>query len=164
MIMTFAELETSLIAVQTQPPNYTVKAFDAFTNLYKTGCRPTELLHLDQWERSSATTFTLLPSKNNNPRTIQEIDMTALLVYRIENDPMRDYMWGYQSLLYLFSKFYTYSSVTRGNRSIDLYLFRHHYVKKLFNDGMTITNITAHMGWINPQMAVNYVDSVIEYP
>jgi len=161
--MTFAELETSLQAMLVARPNYSYRIFDYFTNLYNLGVRPAELYHLNQWSRGVGPEIILVPSKNNYNRYFNVAQLTPLLVDAIDNGGNPYYGVLYGKALYFFEKWYAYEPVFVGARSIDLYLFRHHYIKKLRNDGMGIPEITLRMGWVNPLMAENYIDSVIEY-
>lgn len=161
--MTFAELEASLLLTLSPRPNYSYRIFDYFTNLYNLGVRPTELHHINQWSRLSSTEIQLTPSKNNYNRYFNVTQLTPMLVDAIDNGVSPYYGILYGKALYFFEKWYTYEPVFVGARSIDLYLFRHHYVKKIYNDGMTVPQVTLHMGWVNPDMALNYINSVIEY-
>jgi len=163
MIMTFAELETSLLAMLVAQPNYSSRIFDYFTNLYNLGVRPTELYHINQWQRGAGSEIILHPSKNNYDRFFDVAQLTPLLVDAIDNGVHPYYGILYGKGLYFFEKWYVYEPVFVGAKSIDLYLFRHHYVKKIYNDGMTVAEVTLHMGWVNPTMADNYINSVIEY-
>lgn len=161
--MTFEVLESSLLNVLVAQPNYNPIIWDYFTNLYTTGCRPTELTNYQRWTNFDDDNFLLHPSKNNYDRVISKFVMTDSLIDAIAIGNATYYACLYGKALFFFEKFYEFQPVYVRTKNIDLYLFRHHYVKKLYRDGHTISEITAHMGWVNPLMAVNYIDSVIEY-
>lgn len=161
--MTFGELETSLQAMLVAQPNYNPRIFDYFTNLYNLGVRPTELYHINQWQRGVGANIILHPSKNNYDRYFNVAQLTPTLVYAIDNQADVYNIVKYEKALYFHEKWYTYSNTRVQTKAIDLYLHRHHYVKKLYLDGMTIPEVTLHMGWVNPEMSLNYIDSIIEY-
>lgn len=164
MILTFAQLENSLLDVVNYTTGFSPYIVDFFSNLYSIGCRPTELLNKSQWTPAVGPDWLLMPSKNNNPRLINSAMMSPYLITQLSSSESFLYPCSYGKFLYYFEMWYQYQPCSIGSRSVDLYLFRHHFVKKLFNDGMSIPAITAYMGWINPLMADNYINSVIVTP
>lgn len=164
MLLTFDQLESSLLKVMIPVTGYHDLIFDYFTNLYYIGCRPTELMNVEKWQRLDSQYFKLIPSKNNYPRFIKESAMTSALVSAIDSGSSSPYGYKYFKQLYFFEKWYEFQPCHVGKKSIDLYLFRHHYVKKLYKDGQSIPEITSQMGWVNPLMAENYIFSQIYSP
>lgn len=164
MLLTFEQLESSLLKVMIPVAGYHDLIFDYFTNLYYIGCRPAELMNVEKWQRLDSQYFKLIPSKNNYPRFIKESAMSSPLVSAIDSGSSSPYGYKYFKQLYFFEKWFQYQPCHVGKKSIDLYLFRHHYVKKLYKDGHTIPEITSQMGWVNPLMAENYIFSQIFTP
>jgi hypothetical protein len=164
MVLTFAQLESSLLDVVNYTTTYSAYINDFFANLYSTGCRPTELMHGNKWSAGVGLDWILQPSKNNNPRIIAGSQLSTFFKAQLTAGIEFPYPCSYGKLLYYFEQWYQYQPASIGLRSVDLYLFRHHFVKKLYNDGMSVSAITAYMGWINPLMADNYINSVIVTP
>jgi site-specific recombinase XerD len=164
MVLSFAQLESSLLDVVNYPTGYSPYINDFFSNLYSIGCRPTELLSSSHWMPAVGPDWILTPSKNNNNRYISASQMSSYFIGQLISGNPKPYPCSYGKFLYYFEQWYQYQPCSIGARSVDLYLFRHHFVKKLFNDGMSVPAITAYMGWINPLMADNYINSVIVTP
>lgn len=161
MILSYSDLNNSLYNILSPQPLYTPDIIDYFTNLYYTGVRPTEIHRLDLWTIIDSNTAQLIPTKNNNPRTILRSQLTSRFWEVLESGSVDYYGYLYSKQLYFFEKWYQYQPCYVGAKSIDLYLFRHRYVKSLYLSGQTIPQITDHMGWINPLMAENYIFSTI---
>lgn len=164
MFLTPQQLDTALIPLLDKRPNYTSLIFDYYFALYNTGCRPTELHQTDKWNRVDAQTFKLKPSKNNNDRFIKEEFLPESFKQAIDSGTGSPWGYLYWKQLYYFELWFFYQPCSVGKKSIDLYLFRHNYVKKLFAQGKTIAQITELMGWLNPLMAENYIYSQIYTP
>lgn len=160
-IMTYLELDNSLKAVQNPVSNYDTLLFDYFENMYNTGCRPEELLNINLWESSTAAAVTLFPLKGNNARVIPRLQLTSYLNSAINAGTVLYSPLTYRRFRYHFKKFYFYSGTAIGAKDVELYLFRHRYVKSLNLAGYTDLQIQALMGWTNLSIVSNYVNSVI---
>lgn len=160
-VMTYLELNNSLISVQSPVKNYDTLLFDYFTNLYNTGCRPEELLNINLWESSSAAAVTLFPLKGNNARVIPRLQLTPYLNSVINASTVLYEPLTYRRFRYHFKNFYLYSGTAIGAKDVELYLFRHRYVKSLNLAGYSDLQIQTLMGWTNLSIVSNYVNSVI---
>lgn len=164
MVLTYTQLNNSLLNVISHPTYVNALVQDYFQNLYSIGCRPTELTSSSRWSLSPSADYLLLPSKNNNARVIAPGLMTNYLKDQINAGAARIYPYSYEKFLYWFSLWHEFQPCFIGTKSVDLYLFRHRFVKGLALAGYSVPYITAYMGWINPDMADNYINSVITTP
>jgi len=163
MILTQQQLNDSLVAllnVRKVCPPYMQ---DFLNDMYNTGCRPSELTTLNKWRYFDSNYYELLPSKKNEPRYIPRIKMSSTLVALLENNNAKYCGLFERKMNYFFNMYYQYSKVTCGNKDISLYLFRHNYVKLLFQESNSESYVTKHMGWNNAAMASKYIYSIINY-
>ena len=161
--MDLATLNSSLDQFLIPNPAYPSNIWDYFNNLSNLGCRPTELHRIELWSVGPASQFILQPTKNNYNRYFYDYELSPTLRDAIINGVNPYYGILYGKSLYYFNKWYLYQPCKIGTKNIDTYLFRHRYIKNLAHNGFTVPEITAKLGWVNPDMALNYINSVIEY-
>lgn len=156
MVLSYAQLDACCLSVKNGNPHYTPDAAEWCTDLYYTGCRPSEILNKSLWSYDGIATYTLNPLKGNNPRYFDASVLTGGLKRFIAGSSTYYSTATYSRLLSVFRTTTLYSQVYRDTKPVDLYLFRYRYVKYLRIIGYTDAAIQAEMGWIDPLMVNQY--------
>ena len=162
--LTFEQLENSLLALL----NISVPGVPYFSSMvnvfYSTGCRPTELFTTGIWTELTNGEYQLQPLKGNNARIVTPIGFTDIEKERINLGlPIYSYA-SVRRIRYHFSANYLYPMASIGGKQAALYLFRHHFIKKLVNEGKTDPQIKIALGYTTESPITYYKNSVIEVP
>lgn len=162
-VLTFVELKASLQAVQEPVPNYQAYIFNAFTTLFETGCRPNEIFDINRWTVQSNDIIRLQPSKKNLPRYFPIAQLPLEFVHQIETGEQLYYPYSIRRLRYHFNQFYMPAGTFVQGKDIELYLFRHYYIKELDNQGFNADEIAQKMGYTTTTVVSGYINSVIQF-
>tara|TARA_B110000503_G_C7121298_1_gene402647 strand:+ start:1305 stop:1802 length:498 start_codon:yes stop_codon:yes gene_type:complete len=163
VVLTFAQLAAACNTSKDGSVFYSSFLNDALKVLYYTGCRPVELLDSSRWAIDNFGEITLQPAKNNLPRVIPAAPWPVDFVKWIQFGSSAFSLVTYSKIKNLHEKVWPYPQCYVLNKAIDPYVYRHHYVQKLANDGMTLPQIVAAMGWRSDQVANRYINSSVYY-
>jgi hypothetical protein len=119
-------------------------ATDFFRDLYKTGCRPNELLQVERWNYISDSEIILTPLKDNLPRAFIAADLSPSLLFAIQNN-----IKPYQSLTSVMKKILPLVKIQTIDKSAIDYMFRYNKVKTLKDQGESDSEIQSRFGWTN---------------
>lgn len=132
-----------------------------FMDLYKTGCRPMELLTMSRWNYIGPTQIELTPEKGNNIRTFTEADLSEDLLFSIINQVRPYEALSLRQLTSVLKKILPVIQVTTDVKSAIDYMFRYNKVKTLHNAGQTDLQIATTFGWSTPLLSASYYGMAI---
>lgn len=101
------------------------------------------------------------PSKRNNIRQIDLYSVPAHFVEFCAGIEKPIYRISYSSCVRDFAKCSPYHNVKVGGKSVLLHIFRHNYMKNLFESGKSLQDIATITGEKNITSVVSYVHSSI---
>lgn len=127
-----------------------------FEVLLGTGLRFNDVGHCFLAE-SDDTSFTIYPSKRNNTRTILFSDVSVYFSYFVRGIDTPLFRISYSSLLRDFQRSTPIQNIRIGEKQVLLHIFRHNYMKKLFDSGRSIQEIATITGEKHVSSASNYV-------
>jgi hypothetical protein len=160
-VLSYADLDSICVTVKAGNPLYTPAAAEWCTDLYYTGCRPSEILDRSLWSYLGGTDYRLQPLKSNNPRFFQASDLTGGLKRFIAGDSNYYSTARYARLKSVFRTTTPSIQVYRDTKPMDLYLFRYRFVKYQRLIGQTDAQIQVTMGWTNLAMVEEYAGAVL---
>jgi len=160
-LLTLSDLNNYLTEIQTPISGYDSRLFDYLSDLYVTGCRPQELLRRDLWTDYDATYMQLQPVKGNNPRLIPKSVLSASFFLYFESADQLYQPFTSRKLRYFFRQYWLLGLTTVGQKAVELYLFRHRYIKQLYENGLTVAQIMDVMGVTTESIIQGYIDSEI---
>lgn len=121
-----------------------------------TGCRPEELLQIDLWAYIDANHITLQPLKGNTERTFTEAQLTAGLVFAIQNQIRPYQSLSLRQIESVNKKILLYKTIGTENKSAISYIFRYNKVKQLKLSGYTDAAIQQMFGWSTVERVNTY--------
>lgn len=136
---------------------------DSLMVLYLTGCRPVELTDRSRWSVFSTSFVHLIPAKGNNVREISAIGLPVSFIKWINGASSPFSLVTYSKSKNLLSKCWPLPQCYVLDKPLELYAFRHNYVKQLVAAGLTPIQIQKAMGWTNLSMVNVYVNSFVYY-
>lgn len=163
IVITDFELQQSLQNCINNSPAYYPFIRDFMQLLYNSGCRPHEALDLSLWSFDGASLYYLNPLKNNNTRSFIEADLPLSFRNAINAKFLPYSLINYRSFSYQFSRLYQYPTASILNKSCGLYLFRHAFIKRLYDAGYTIEQIRQTTGHKSDAVVEGYINSMIYY-
>lgn len=162
MIITNEELADLCNSIQEGVPIYYGSAFRlCFNLLYKFGFRINELSLVHQWNILSHGVYVCPTEKGGNDREIEYLDPTGKINQSIMDGENYVFTRDWRA----YSRYI--NSKTGGNRYkhndkfITTHLFRHNYIKKLSEDGKTVSEIKTITGLIDTNVVNGYINSEI---
>lgn len=132
-----------------------------FDTLNLTGLRCNEALEFERWTILTDNLFQVTTEKKSSPRLFNAEELNPLYSDLLKNDATYLLTHNYKSVARKFKLFCPYSNLVVGNKQISTHLFRHNYVKKLFNQGQSIQQISDKIGEKEPKNILGYVNSQI---
>lgn len=129
--------------------------------LYFTGCRPNEIFGIPRFTYYSEAYYQLQPSKFNLPRLIISGLFTEQSKDLISMGKAPFYPFSERRLLDYFKRYRASPPLLCGGKDIQLYIFRHLYIRLLSEAGLTDQEIATEMGYTSTAVVRGYIDSVI---
>lgn len=161
--MTNADLEYSLIIARDTVPGYYPFLSTFLQVLYRTGCRPHELLDISLWSRLDASTFVLKALKANNIRSILVSDLPGDFIQYVDASYFPWSLSNYRQFTYQFLNIYMYPTAIVDAKKCALYLYRHAFIKRLSDAGLSIEAIRQVTGHKSVAVVEGYINSMIFY-
>ena len=162
-LMTNYELEYSLINARDNVPNYYPFLTTILQVLYSTGCRPHELLDINLWSRLDGTYFVLKALKANNIRTILVSDLPVDFIKYVDANYFPWLVSNYRQFTYQFFNIYMYPTAIVDSKKCALYLYRHAFIKRLSDAGLSVEQIRQITGHKSDAVVEGYINSMIYY-
>jgi hypothetical protein len=133
-----------------------------------TGCRIQEIFDIERWSVVSGYYLVFTPQKGNNARYVT-LDSSVQNFINAVTGQYKPFLGRtYSQLQNLFQRINPYGKLYSGTKEITNYFFRYLYVRELFEDGLTVTQIANMMGYTSDQAVSNYLNadltSTIEVP
>src|SRR3990167_8825353 len=160
-LLTLANLNDYLTRIQEPILGYDVRLFDFWKDLYATGCRPQELVQRNLWSEVDATYMQLQPVKGNDPRLILRSVLSDSFWFYWDLPDQLYAPFTLRKFRYQFRRYWQLGITTAGNKYIELYLFRHRYIKQLSANGYTVAQIMDDTGITTESIVEGYIDSEI---
>lgn len=127
-----------------------------FQLLFATGLRASEALETWRWQPDPAGGYVVQLSKREKTRHIPASSIPpAILDYYANQRPF--IFETYSSINNTFRIFAPGLAFEGVKRTTTCHAFRYHYIKQLRAQGLTITDIAAHIGHINENSSKGYV-------
>lgn len=163
MVLTYDQLNTSLLATITTIPGYQESLMQLMSLLYKTGIRPVESLDRNRWNVLLNGNVQLITAKNSGIRIFDPSELPVPFYIDLLND-----RWLFSDIrssqsMYFFLKLWQYSKAKVGDKVVGLYAFRYRYVKYLVLEGYSPSEIQIKMGWSNVNLVHRYNGAQIEF-
>jgi len=142
--------------------NVDVYAYILFDTLYNTGLRVNELLEYSRVEIIDTETVQVITQKFSNPRLIEITEINPIYFAHLAADTLKSIIRSYS---YYSNKFVLFNSLfprlAIKDKRITTHLFRHNYVKRLHDDGMSIPEISEIIGEREEKNTMGYIYSQI---
>jgi hypothetical protein len=162
-VLNYSELDTLCLNAINTPPNYPVYYRNPLRVLYDTGCRPMEIFTPSLWSGNDISGYTLNPLKGNAPRYFPP-GFTILDFRRYISGSSSNFTkLTYGKSVGIFKQFAYPYPIFAKSKDCDLYSYRYRYVRKLQLDGLTLAQITDHMGWADEAIATGYLVTPLNY-
>jgi hypothetical protein len=150
------EIATEIIIAEY--PYYEVLR-EFFKLFYHFGIRTNEAFQISRWSFISGNTYTLQPQKGNNLRTlILDDNFTAFKAAIIgQYKPFNGRTVS--QALHLFDTIRTFMRIYSNDKEITLYLFRYRFVRRMYQEGYSIAQIAATMGYVSTANIAIYLNA-----
>lgn len=160
MVLSNAEIDKLCIEIVSNAFSKSLVSRFFFELLYMTGLRYNDvgLSFLCSHDEEFIYIF---PSKRNNLRKIEISSIPVAFFDFCKGYDTPIYRIHYQTLIRNFTQCNPYTSLSIGSKEVVLHLFRHNYMKKLFDAGKSIAEIAVITGEKHVSSASNYVLSHI---
>lgn len=162
-ILSYSELDTLCLNAINTPPNYPTYYAQPLSVLYSTGCRPAEIFTLSLWSGTDLLGYQLQPLKGNSTRFFSAADLPLFFRRWILGFDVDYLKLTYGKSVGIFKQFAYPYPIYAKSKDCDLYCYRYRYVRKLQLDGLTLTQITDHMGWADEAIATGYLTTPLNY-
>ena len=117
--------------------------FNSFYLLFNLGIRHNEL-YLQNWKLIN-NLYLLSCSKNSVTRAFAPSTLPAFFKYAIEYQQY-NYIYAYSTLYRYFEKKSIYQFITSEKHNLAMHIFRHNYIKKIFDKYTELDTILALTG------------------
>lgn len=163
MILTYDQLNNSLLDTITTIVGYQTQLKELMSLLYSTGVRPVESLDRNRWAVLLNGKVQLITAKNSGIRIFDEAELPAAFYTDLYNG-----RWLFSDIrssqaMYYFLKLWRYSKAKVGDKVVGLYAFRYRYVKYLVLEGYSPSEIQNKMGWSNVNLVHRYNGAQIDF-
>ncbi len=142
--------------------NVDIYAYILFDTLYNTGLRVNELIDYSRIEIIDTEMVLVTTQKFSNPRLINISDLNPIYFAHLASDTLKSILRSYS---YYSNKFVLFNSLfprlSINDKRITTHLFRHNYVKKLSNGGLSTSEISKIIGEREEKNTLGYVYSEI---
>lgn len=156
MILSNSALDTICIDVKNSNQFYWEESKNFFEDLYKTGCRSTELLKPELWKyKNDCLELTTL--KTGEIRIFDNSFFSNSFYSSILNGihPYRGLT--YDQFTLEFRKVINAHPIYAGKKKVDTYLFRYNRARKAFDETNDIVQVMDFFGWKSMEIAHNYI-------
>lgn len=162
-LMSNYELQYSLTNARDNVPNYYPFLTTILQVLYSTGCRPHELLDINLWYRLDGAYFVLKALKGNNIRSILVSDLPVDFISYVDANYFPWSLSNYRQFTYQFLNIYIYPTAIIDSKKCALYLYRHAFIKRLSDAGLSVEQIRQITGHKSDAVVEGYINSMIYY-
>jgi len=163
MKLTNADIDNTCNHLVNHTARFDIYSHIIFDTLYRTGLRINELLEYERITLIDIDTVQVITQKFSNPRLIPLSDFNSIFISHLASGSLHTLIRSYS---YYSSKILIYNSLFPRlyikNKQVTTHLFRHNYVKKLFEEGQSIEEISEIIGERESKNTMGYVYSQIQ--
>lgn len=161
--MDYEELDSLLSSYLSRTYSFFPFFKEAFILLYHTGCRVSELFEINRWRRINDITLAFTPQKFNSERIVPIPSGVSLFPQWVDFQTVPWFGHSIKQLNSMFMSFSPFVSYLADTKSISLYLFRYRYIRFLFSNGWSLSDIQTIMGYSSTTVIYNYLNSSLFY-
>ena len=162
MLLSNTDIDNCCQSIVEHAKKYDMYSYIIFDSLYKTGLRINELLDYSRISIIDINSVLVQTQKFSNPRVISISDFNPVYISHLASGSLdafiRSYSYYSEKILLfnsLFHKLYI------NNKRISTHLYRHNFVKKLYEEGLSISEISNTIGERDNKNTFGYVHSQI---
>ncbi len=162
MLLTSSDIDNCCQSVVAHSKSYDMYSYIIFDSLYKTGLRINELLDYSRISIIDTNSVLVQTQKFSNPRVISITDFNPVYISHLASGSLDAFIRSYS---YYSEKMFLYNSLFHklyiNSKRISTHLYRHNFVKKLFANGFSISEISNTIGERDDKNTFGYVHSQI---
>lgn len=162
MVLSNTEIDNICRLIVERTGNYDLYSYMVFETLYNTGLRINELIDYSRLELIDTNTVLIQTQKFSNPRIIHLSEFNITYIENFVNNNLRNFIRSYS---YYSSKITAYNNEYPNlyveGKKVTTHIFRHNYVKKLSDSGLSVTEISAIIGERDNKNTLGYIYSQI---
>jgi integrase len=152
-------LQSDLQVFLSRVANVSQSYYIAFNVMFFYGCRFSELRQINRFSNIDSTSFSIIPEKNNNIRTLSKTNLDSVFANFIMTQNQYFSMLNLSTGSYYFKQFYAKKIVYHETKVLTTHLFRHNYAKSLKFQGLTDQQIQLNLGEKDIRNSNNYIYS-----
>ncbi len=141
-----------------------IYSFIIFDTLYRTGLRISELLEINRIQLLSSEKILITTQKKSNNRIIDKKQFNEIFIESFISNQLHFLLRNYK---YYSLNFNLYNPLNHNlrtrNKQISTHLFRHNYIKKRFQSGLSVSEISNEIGEKENKNTLKYINSIIYY-
>ncbi len=102
-------------------------------------------------------------SKKNNERIIRVQDSQVVFMLENMQNKCENYLNKYKTLQREIKQLNPIRNLMCGKKNISAHVFRHNYIRNLYENGMSFEEINEHLGYTTQKAEYTYLNSIIYY-
>ncbi len=162
MLLTSSDIDNCCKSIVAHSKLYDMYSYIIFDSLYRTGLRINELLDYSRISIIDTNSALVQTQKFSNPRVISISDFNPVYISHLASNSLDAFIRSYS---YYSEKMFLYNNMFNklyvNKKRISTHLYRHNFVKKLYNDGFSIPEISNTIGERDSKNTLGYVHSKI---
>jgi len=162
MILSNNDIDNCCKSIIAHSKSYDMYSYIIFDTLYKTGLRINELLDYSRVSIIDINSVLVQTQKFSNPRIIPISDFNSVYIAHLASGSLfnliRSYSYYSEKMLLYNSQFH---KLFINKKRISTHLYRHNFVKRLFDNDYTIPQISTTIGERDDKNTLGYVYSQI---
>jgi len=162
MVLTNLQIDQTCLSILERTEKFDLYSYMVFETLYNTGLRISELLEYSRIQLVDANTALVRTQKFSNPRIIHISSINLTYFENYVNNNLQNFIRSYS---YYSSKIIAfnneYGNLFVEGKQITTHIFRHNFVKKLADSGLTVSEISTIIGERAEKNTLGYIHSKI---
>jgi hypothetical protein len=126
---------------------------------YFFGIRTNESFQINRWSYISGNSYSLQPQKGNNLRIVTLDDNFTNFKLAIQGQYKPFKGRTVSQALNLFDRIRTFLRIYSNEKEITLYLFRYRFVRRMYQEGYSISQIASSMGYVSTANIAIYLNA-----
>lgn len=162
MILNVFDVDSLLLQILEDSEKHDIYSFMLFESLYNTGLRINELIEYSRLNRIDSNTILVTTEKFSNPRPINDNLLNPIYLNAFNTNTLNKFIRSYSFYNSAFTnRLLYYKNIKIGGKQATTHLFRHNFIKKMYLNGFSCTQISAIIGERVEKNTQGYIDSVI---
>lgn len=156
------ELNSILLDLCLSPHLYYIESHLYFSDLYRTGCRSTELLNTELWQINTNYAYlTTLKTHEQRRFSLSELSTGFKDAIKYNSRPYGGLT--YDQLTLELRRAIKLHPIYSGKRIADTYLFRYNKARRLMHQYKSISQVMEIMAWKSEEVANSYINTPLIY-